>query len=243
MQSYDPFARFYHEYWGREIPSQIWSALEQFFLPSLAPGCRVLDLCCGDGQLAAELARRGFVVTGLDASEEMLRYARLGAPAIEFIYADARDFDAPDAYDAVVSTFDSINHFLSLKDLTLVFRNVRRALAPGGLFCFDVNLERGFRLHWQECFSVVEDDKVCVVNGEYDTDNKLGRYDFTLFRAEGGGRWRRSDFTIEERCYSSREIKAALKRAGFTSIETFDAERDAGLADHAGRVFFLAGTS
>ncbi|MGB8507226.1 MAG: class I SAM-dependent methyltransferase [Pyrinomonadaceae bacterium] len=241
MQSYDLFAWFYHEYWGREIPSQLLTALDKFFLPLLPARARVLDLCCGDGQLAAQLARRGFVVSGLDASAEMLAYARRSAPEVEWINADARSFDAPLLYDAVVSTFDSLNHFLSLKDLTQVFRNVRRALVDGGLFCFDVNLEKGFRLHWQECFSVVEADKVCVVRGGYDAGDKMGRYDFTLFRAEEDGeRWRRSDFTIEERCYSSREIRAALKLAGFGRVKTYDAERDGGLADHAGRVFFLA---
>jgi hypothetical protein len=43
-----------------------------------------------------------------------------------------------------------------------------------------------------------------------------------------------------ERCYSMKEIKGALRRAGFREFSVFDAERDLGLTDHTGRKFFLA---
>lgn len=239
---YDAFAWFYQEYWGREVPLQLFAAVEELLLPHVARGARLLDLCCGTGQVAGALAARGFEVTGLDASREMLRHARQNAPGVRFVRADARSFRVASPYDAVVSTFDSLNHILTLGELLRVFGNVRRALRPAGLFFFDVNLERGFRRHWQEQFSVVEPERVCIVSGAYDAAARLGRYDFTLFRPAGGA-WRRADFSIAERCYTTRELKGALRRARFDSVKVYDAARDAGLADHAGRAFFLARAS
>jgi SAM-dependent methyltransferase len=238
---YDPFAWFYDEYWCSGVTGDFVRSLDRLLLPRLAEGARLLDLCCGTGRVAAELDARGFRVSGLDLSEEMLRLARRNAPRVEFFSADARDFAPPHAYDAVVSTFDSINHILSLAELSAVFRNVRRALAPAAPFFFDVNMEMGFRDHWQEHFSVVEDKRVCLVRGSYDGAARLGRYDFTLFGREGE-LWRRSDFSIAERCYTRRELKRALAGAGFGRVEFYDAVRDAGLIEHTGRVFVLAET-
>src|SRR3954466_10685547 len=56
------------------------------------PGERVLDLGCGTGHLTARLTEAGAAVVGLDSSGEMLEQARSAYPHLEFIQADARDF-------------------------------------------------------------------------------------------------------------------------------------------------------
>jgi SAM-dependent methyltransferase len=236
---YDAFAPFFNKYWCLEIPGQMMVAIEQVLLPRLPETARLLDLCCGTGQLAAALAERGYDVTGLDNSPEMLRYARRNAPAARFIRADARSFNLPASFDAIISTFDSLNHFLSLKDLSAVFRQARQALAPTGWFLFDMNVERGFLDHWRDYFAIVEDDEACVLRGEYDPVQKLGRYDITMFRRRGKT-WQRSDIAISERCYEQREVRRELKRAGFNEVLAIDAVADLGLTDHTGRIFFLA---
>lgn len=236
---YDPFAWFYDEHWCRGVTGDFLRALERLLLPRLGARARLLDLCCGTGRVAAELTARGLSVTGLDISEEMLSYARRNAPAAEFVAADARAFALPPHFDAAISTFDSVNHILSLGELAAVFRNVRRSLVRGGVFFFDVNLEMGFREHWREHYSAVEAERVCLLKGYYDAAARLGRYDFTLFRRREG-RWHRSDFSISERCYTKSELRESLGRAGFCRIKFFDAPTAAGLPEHRGRVFILA---
>lgn len=235
---YDAFAWFFNKYWSREIPEQMLVAIEQALLPRLPERARLLDLCCGTGQLASALIKLGYNVTGIDNSPKMLDFARRNAPAANFVRADARRFNLPDSFDVVVSTFDSLNHFLSLEELSAVFRQTRRALAPAGWFFFDMNVERGFLAHWRDYFAVVEENEVCVLQGEYDTEQKLGRYDITMFRRRGQT-WQRADTTILERCYEQKEIERELKKAGFVEVLTFDAVADLGLTDHTGRIFFL----
>lgn len=237
--NYDSFAWFYNKHWSREIPNQIFTVMEKLLLPRMPAGGRILDLCCGTGQTSAALTERGFRVTGVDGSEEMLRYARRNASGAEFISADARSFRLAPVYDGIVSTFDSLNHVMHLGELTQVFRNAHAALAEGGLFLFDMIMEEAFLLRWQDYFTIVGDDNICVLRGQYDPDQRIGRCDVAMFRLKGKA-WRRMDIVILERCYSKSEIKTALKESGFKEVSVYHAEKDFGLVDHIGRVFFLA---
>lgn len=216
--------------------------LEKIFFGRFPAGGRVLDLCCGAGDLSAVLVSRGYQLTGIDGSEEMLRYARARAPQAEFLQADARDFDLPPVFHAVLSTFDSLNHVLALSELEQVFANARRALVEGGLLCFDMNMETCFRTIWRGTATCVEEEKVWIIRGSYNPEEKIGRAEFTMFRpAEHPGGWRRSDVTIAERCYSLEEIRGGLERAGFREIEVHDAY-DLGMRGDTGmgRDFFVA---
>ena len=237
--SYDPFARAYSRHWQSEVPSQIMTVIDRLFVPEMAEGARILDLCCGTGYTARELSLRGFEVTGLDASNERLGYARRSAPAARFIQADARFFQMMPIYQGILSTFDSLNHIMTLEGLRAVFRNVHRALAPGGLFLFDMNMEKGFLAYWADYFAIVEDEDVCILRGIYDRGKRTARYDITMFERKGKT-WRRSDARISEKYYPAKEIRHALKAAGFRDVSTYDAEKKLGLADHTGRIFFLA---
>lgn len=93
-----------------------------------APGERVLDLGCGDGQLSLELLRAGAQVVGVDASEQMVGRAR--ERGIDARVRDARHLAFDAEFDAAFS--NAALHWMS--DLEAVFRGVRRALKPGGRF-------------------------------------------------------------------------------------------------------------
>lgn len=110
-KDYDAFAWFFNRHWVTDIAPDILKALDKILMPELKPQSRVLDLCCGTGQIAAALSRKGFDVTGLDNSAEMLAFAKENAPKAKFIKGDARDFKFKQKFDAVVSTFDSVNPF------------------------------------------------------------------------------------------------------------------------------------
>lgn len=237
-KDYDAFAWFFNRHWVADIAPDVLKALNKILIPKLEPSSRILDLCCGSGQIAAALSLEGFVVTGLDNSPEMLRYARENAPSAKFIKADARDFKLKDKFDAVVSTFDSMNHFMSLDDVEKVFSSVHRTLSPDGIFAFDINTSRAFTENLNEDTAIVEDDNVCVIRADYDHKTKIGRYGITMFRLLDG-KWKRSDAVIEEKCFSLKDLKQRLKRAGFSSIKIYYADKDLKIEDHEGRVFFL----
>ena len=144
---FDHFAWIYNKHWAygqRALP-----VLERLILRHLTDGARILDLCCGTGQGTQALLQRGYRVDGLDGSEEMLRFARKNAPDGNFILEDVRTFKSTPVYDGVISLFDSLNHVMTLDELSLTFRNVYAALVGGGIFVFDLNMEEGYKQRWQ----------------------------------------------------------------------------------------------
>lgn len=108
---------------------------------ALSPGARVLDIGCGPGRHALELARRGFFVTGVDFTERFLAFARAQAERenlserAEFVLADARDFVRPRAFDAAVCLCEGAFALLqSDEDNVRVLRHIAASLRAGAPF-------------------------------------------------------------------------------------------------------------
>jgi len=95
----------------------------------VSPGDRVLDACCGTGDLAIAAAKAGGNVTGLDFSEPMLARAREKNPDIDWVSGDATRMPFPDeSFDAATVGFGVRN----LDDLERGLAELRRVLKPGG---------------------------------------------------------------------------------------------------------------
>jgi SAM-dependent methyltransferase len=236
---YDEFAWLYNRYWGAPFSRLIFPIVNRLLLSHLPERARVLDLCCGTGQFAALLSARGFRVTGLDGSRQMLRYARWNAPAAELVLADARSFTLPAVYEGVVSVFDSLNHIMDLEELKAVFHNVRRSLRKNGMFLFDVNMPGAFRSRDLDVSAIVRADHACIVRRHYFALQRIVRWYLTMFRLEQGS-WKRRDLLISERIYRDQEIRSALAGAGFRRISVYDAGKDLRMTGGQGRSIFVA---
>lgn len=93
------------------------------------PGDRVLDACCGTGDLAVAASRVGARVTGLDFSEQMLERARRKSSEVEWVQGDALALAFEDgSFDAATVGFGVRN----LADLERGLAELRRVLRPGG---------------------------------------------------------------------------------------------------------------
>ncbi len=105
------------------------------------PGDRVLDVCCGTGDLALESERRGGRVVGLDFSEAMLERARPKSGTIEWVRGDALSLPFPEAeFDAVTVGFGIRN----LEDLERGLGEIQRVLRSGGrLGVLEITRPRG----------------------------------------------------------------------------------------------------
>ena len=236
--SYDEFAAYYDVYWAAGYLRDFEDGLQETILPLVRPGARVLDLCCGTGRLAAWLSERGFDVTGVDQSAQMLAVARMHAPDATFVEADARRFTLPQPVDLVLSTFDSVNHFASLDELEEVFRCVRGALTDDGLFCFDFNTEEGFEYAGDETYAAVGEDHVCVSRSSWDSAAGEGVSLLTVFERQGE-LWRRTDAKVREYHHEEQDIEDRLARAGFAAPRVFDAAEGFGMPHGDGRLFLL----
>ncbi|WP_308219958.1 class I SAM-dependent methyltransferase [Nitratireductor sp. ZSWI3] len=98
----------------------------------------ILDLGCGTGALAAELAADRMVV-GIDPASAMLDIARArpGGDRVRWLVGDARSVRLDQRFDLIVMTGHSFQVFLDDKDQSAVFQTIAAHLQPAGRFVFD----------------------------------------------------------------------------------------------------------
>ena len=176
-----------------------------------SPG-RVVELGCGSGIAAAMFLDAGYEVFGVDQSEPLLRRARERVPGGEFVCASLHDVELPPCVAVV-----AMGEILSYSGITEeLLAHVRRALAPGGLFVFDVATPgRGGGRSWHEG----DDWLVCAEAVESGTT--LTRT-IVSFRDAGGRTWRRSDEVHRLTLYSPDELAVSLRDAGFADVRVLD---------------------
>jgi SAM-dependent methyltransferase len=106
-----------------------------------SPGARtVLNLGCGSGRHDRCLVDRGYAVTGVDLSEEMLAAARdaaAGNGALDYVQGDVRTVRLGKTFDVVISLFHVMSYQTANSDLMGAFATAYSHLEPGGIFIFD----------------------------------------------------------------------------------------------------------
>ncbi len=182
---------------------------------------RILDVCCGTGQLLLYFLERGYTGTGVDGSPAMLEHAKencarfVADGKVDFLSADASEFRLPRRFDLVVSTFDALNHLESLDKLRACFLCVRAALEKSGMFVFDLNTEKGLR-RWNG-ITVEDGEQVVLINrGLYSRGMDRAYTRITGFTRAGGDTWTRFEETAFNTVFRMADVKEALGRAGFS---------------------------
>jgi SAM-dependent methyltransferase len=184
----------------------------------------VLDVCCGTGLLAAELAARGYRVTGVDTSEAMLARARrrLG-PHATLIHATLPDLPLDTTFDAATCTLDGFT-YLAPADLAPTVEAIARVLRPAGRLVFDTHTDA--MMAFTSSHPVVsgeQDGHRFVIVSEVDTDARLcdTRIDVT---PDGAA----SPFSERHRQYFHRDsdIRSALVDGGFEVVAVRDGYSD-----------------
>lgn len=177
---------------------------------ALQPGQRLLDIGCGTGRHAIELARRGYRVTGVDISAGMLAEARKAAAQaaveIEWVQSPAQDFEADEAFDAVYSVCEGALSLLGLEDSPdrdlLILRRMFDALRLGGRGLITVlNGMRFLRIYQAEDIAAGRFDPLTMIEtGVMDIETATGI----------------EQVLTRERGYIPTELRLILQQVGFT---------------------------
>jgi SAM-dependent methyltransferase len=145
LNAFEQSADFYDDlYEGKDYAAEadyVDTVIQQH-----SPGARsLLDLGCGTGRHAIELAGKGYAVAGVDRSPEMIIRARghrerlspLIRERVTFEHGDIRDFRLGRQFDAVVALFHVISYQVSNDDLLAAFTTAKAHLQANGVFIFD----------------------------------------------------------------------------------------------------------
>lgn len=188
----------------------------------------VLDLGCGTGKMTIELAKRGYDMTGVDFSPEMLDIARDEAERegladrILWLCQDMTEFELYGTVDVTVSCLDCINHLTTQKNLESCFALVHNYLIPDGLFIFDINGKHKFEtLYGENSYVFEEEGNVCVWQNSYNEKSKICDFYITVFEEGKDGRYTRYDDFQREKMYTIKNIRNALQKSGFEFIGAY----------------------
>jgi cyclopropane fatty-acyl-phospholipid synthase-like methyltransferase len=119
-------------------------------LLGLRHGQAVLDVYCGYGRHALELARRGFRARGIDLAlrqiEEAQRRAKAAGLGVRFVLGDVREMDFRAEFDACLNLFTSLGFFETEAENQAMLDRIGQATVPGGLFLLETwNREKMIR--------------------------------------------------------------------------------------------------
>lgn len=145
MKTFSNYARYYdllnqQKNYKKEI-DYIISLLNKF-----APNANnILELGCGTGLHAINLAKKGYHITGVDQSQYMINIAQERIKTLpnsisnllNFNIGDIRNYSNNNSFDVALSLFHVVSYQISNSDLNQSFDTVSKHIKPGGIFIFD----------------------------------------------------------------------------------------------------------
>ena len=205
---------------------------------------KILDLACGTGSITVPLAKRGYAMTGLDLSAEMLSLAQEKCDnakvRVRLSEQNIAAFQAGRGFDAVICSFDGVNYLTSARDVQSCFACVRDALSDDGVFIFDISTPYKYENILADNAFVYEYDDLFLSWQNY-FDKKSGLCDFylTFFVKTEKNTWQRFDETQCQRKYTTERLEKMLAEAGLSVIEKVADTDFSPPAQDSDRLFFI----
>ncbi|MEM9694821.1 MAG: methyltransferase domain-containing protein, partial [Myxococcota bacterium] len=184
----------------------------------LPKGSRILDLACGNGVHAVELASRGYQVVGVDYSNTMLELARQynqkRGTSVSFIQGDMRKLSLEGVFDGIFCWSTSFGYFDEPSNAQVLER-ISRALRPGGMFTLDV-ANRDYVAHRAPTMAWFEKPGVvCMDEMRFDYySSRMVTKRMVLFET---GKSREIEMSM--RLYTLHELGRLLHKVGFKVLE------------------------
>ena len=207
-------------YDARTTPPEIEAIVS---LLGAQPGTRLLDLACGQGWLTIPLAQRGFHVTGLDLSAELLQRAGQAADQagvrIEWVRSDMRHLPAEwtGYFDHVSFTLSEFGCFQDEADNQRVLDEVARVLKTEGRFLLDIVVNRDGLVQRGESRDYLEGDGF-FVSEEGNLDLPSGIYERVYHWYHQG---QRHETKWQIRAYTPPEVARMLEKAGLRVLAVY----------------------
>jgi SAM-dependent methyltransferase len=200
----------------------------------------VLETASGTGSLAVLLRGRGYEVTCMDVSPEMICIAshkfRESGLSIRTVAGDMSALPFRTRFDAVICLYDSINYLVKPADFRKAVTETASVIESGGLFIFDVCTVRNSELFFRDnsmvdVIDMVEYERIC----RYDPVERIQENRFIVTRQDGS----QLSEIHRQRIYTLEEIGEMIRHAPFEQVGRFDDMSFRSGTENSERVHFV----
>jgi SAM-dependent methyltransferase len=234
---------------SRQTPERLMQVDWLWRRLGLQPGVRVLDVTCGPGLYAVEVADRGCTVTGIDFGPAAVAHARQlaqnrgVASRCTFIEQDVRQMEVDIAsFDASILLYGQLGVF-TVDEAQSLLKKIARALRPGGKLCVELlaqdKIDRKESNWWYTDETGLWGDAPFLHLGErfWLKDEAMSIERFQVIHLESG---ELTEITLCDQSYSAEIMTEMMMVAGFSSVEVFPAWEGLPLYDAKEWIVFLA---
>lgn len=244
--NYGRFASIYDELM-QDAPYEEW---EKYVMERLKHfgfnGHSLLDLGCGTGELSLRFSLKGFDVTGVDLSADMLAVARAKAEehgmSIPFYEQDMAELEGLGQFDIVGIFCDSLNYLPSEEKVLRTFSKAFQHLKEGGMLFFDVHSEYKINERFIGQTFTLNSDRVAYIwdsfPGEFPNSVEHELSFFVL--DEPSGKYERFDELHEQRTFPIEQYTKWLQETGFSILEVTADFTAQAPEPQSERIFFMA---
>ncbi len=247
-ESYGYFAEYYDHYMAH-VDYEKWLRLMLTWFRKYKHRnpLRILELACGTANASSYLVLQGYQVDACDRSPFMLHTADLKSTKPDLFLASLTDPLPEKGYDFIFCLFDSINYLLSRSEIRGLLRNVHSALAPGGIFIFDISTLMNSLMNFNETVNYTQlRDGYMVHRAEFDvlTNQQISR--LTFFRKTPAG-YQKYDERHVQYVYRSHELVELIEASPLKLKAVFHPDnspnlygkRNSDLDNRYARLFYL----
>ena len=245
MDKYTSFAKLYDSF-SFDAPAKDWAEYISSLLVQngVMRGAGLIDIGCGTGKITLELYKKGYNITAVDSSPEMLevaafRFAEAGAH-IQTVNQDIRKMEIHRKADGVLCVNDVVNYLTEKNDVLKAFGRIYDMLGDGGVFLFDISSKRKLKsLHGKQFFEE-KDEGLYILSSEYDKKCDTLTMDISLYSHFEDNLYEKSLETHIQKAHTVSGLVELLAQSGFSQMKAYECFSFSGPKDDSQRIQFLA---
>lgn len=187
---------------------------------------KICECACGTGNLTIPLMQRGYQVTGVDMSQDMLwrasQKARKAGVGIPFVQQDMRKLRLHRKMDAVLATCDGVNYLMTDEDLLAFFTSAYNALRDGGALFFDISTPYKLsNILGNQIICEDTDEITYFWQNSYSENTKIVDMHLCFFVKQEDGTYKRIDEEQKQKAHTIEKLTELLTRAGFSRVMAY----------------------
>lgn len=206
------------------VPYDNWVKMTKSLIDkyNLSPK-KIVDLGCGTGEIAIQLAKEGYQVTGVDISEEMLTYSMqkqmLENVQVDWVQQNIVNLEGFKDVDLFISFLDVINYITNKEEVKLLFNNVYTALNKNGVFLFDIHDANYAKDNLMDSSFVDHTDQVTYIwECESDKNKVEMTHYLSFFVEQENGLYERFDEEHTQMVIEAEQYERMLYEANFSEV-------------------------